>query len=212
MTKLSDKKSIIFDLGNVVLDIDLNITYKRFRELGFSENNGFINKYNQVGFFNDFEEGRINAQQFIHEVKNRMDRKVKDAEVVNAWNALLLDYEEDRIETILKLKKTHRVYLLSNTNELHVQNCESRVPLVGSLENLFHKVYYSYQMNMSKPDANIFLALLKDAGIKPEETLFLDDSPANIKAAESLGIESWLIEDPNAWVPKINQLLEKTLA
>ena len=211
MTNLRDKKNIIFDLGNVVLDIDLNITYNRFKQLGFGEKGNFLSKYNQVGFFNAFEEGRINAQQFVEEVKDRMPEGVKTEEIVNAWNALLLEYQTERIETILKLKKTHNIYLLSNTNELHVKSCENRVPITGSLQNLFNKVYYSYEMGMSKPNKEIFKALLNDARIKAEETLFLDDSPANVETAKSLGIESWLIVQADQWVPRINRMLEENI-
>ncbi len=212
MRNLKNKKSIIFDLGNVVLDIDLNITYERLRTLGFGENGEFLNKYKQTSFFSDLEEGRITAKQFIEEVKKRMPEGVTDDEVINAWNALLIGYKEDRIETILKLKEQFKVYLLSNTNEIHIAACENNVPIVGSLKNLFHKVYYSYELNMSKPHRNIFEAVINDANIKAEETLFLDDSPANVKTAESLGIESWLVEDPNLWVKKMNLLIEEKVS
>lgn len=211
MTNLKDKKNIIFDLGNVIIDIDLNIMYKRFRTLGFEENGEFLNKYEQIDFFSDFEKGRITSEQFIEQIKCRMPKGVSDLQILQAWNAILLGYKTDRIETLIKLKQTHNLYLLSNTNELHISVFEKNVPMVGSLEKLFDKVYYSCQMHMNKPNENIFLAVLEDANIKAEDTLFLDDSPANVKTAENLGIESWLVEDPNAWVPKINTLIEKIL-
>ncbi|WP_075590446.1 HAD family hydrolase [Labilibacter marinus] len=209
MTNLRDKKNIIFDLGNVIIDIDLNITYERFRKLGFSEKGDFLSKYKQIGVFCDFEEGKINSEQFIQEIKKRMPDEVSSDEIKDAWNALLLNYKTERIETILKLKETHNIYVLSNTNELHIDSCENSVPIVGNLRNLFHQVYYSYEMNMSKPHENIFTALLEHANIKAEETLFLDDGPANIETAKRLGIESWLIEHPDEWVPRMNALIQE---
>ncbi|MCW3807927.1 HAD family hydrolase [Plebeiibacterium marinum] len=206
---LHEKKNIIFDLGNVVVDIDLNITMERFRKLGFKKEGDFLNKYQQIGIFNDFEEGRVSAGEFVEGLKAYMKAGVTDEEIIEAWNVIIGDYKEDRIETILKLKETHGVYLLSNTNELHVEVCENKVPLVGSLNKLFNKTYYSHEMGMSKPNRNIFEALLKDAGIKAEETLFLDDSKANVEAARKLGIESWLVEYPDQWVPRMKALIKE---
>ncbi len=207
MTNFGVIKNVIFDLGNVVIDIDLNITYERFRMLGYEDSSDFLSKYNQTHFFHDLEEGRISANEFVDEVKKRMPSGVSDADIIEAWNALILDYKEDRVKSILKLKESCKVFLLSNTNELHVGKCENKVPIVGSLHTLFDKVYYSHQMNMSKPGEEIFKTLMNDAGIDAKETLFLDDSPANIKTAHKLGMKTWLVENPNEWAHKINLML-----
>ena len=209
MTNLRDKKNIIFDLGNVVIDINLNITFQRFKELGFTIKGDFWDMFRQSSFFKEFEEGTISKEEFIAQILQKMPKNVTYKQVVDAWNALILDYKPERIETILKLRNTHKVYLLSNTNELHIEKCGDNVPLVGSLDKLFDKVYYSHTMKMSKPNENIFAALLSDAGIMASETLFLDDSPANVATAEKLGIESWLVEYPDQWVPKMNALIEE---
>jgi putative hydrolase of the HAD superfamily len=208
MTNLKEKKNIIFDLGNVVVDIDLNITIEGFRKLGFDENENFIGKYSQKGFFYDLEVGRISVEDFIKKVKDHIPRDVTSKQVIDCWKGMILDYQQDRIETILKLKETHQVFLLSNTNSIHIDACKDRVPLVGSLDKLFDKLYYSYEMGMSKPNTIIFDTVLKDANIKAEETLFLDDGALNVKAARTLGIESWLVEYPDQWVSKINALMQ----
>jgi len=209
MTNLKEKKCIIFDLGNVVIDIDLNITYKRFEELGFNGNKNLISKYKQNGIFEDIEKGRISAKEFIAEIKKKFNPKVTNQEIIDAWNALMLDYKEERIRTILMLKKKYKVYLLSNTNVFHVETCANKVPIVGTLTNLFDKVFYSHELGMSKPSEDIFRTVLNDIHFKPKEILFLDDSLANIKAAERLGIESWLIEYPNQWIPKFDSVLSE---
>ena len=211
MTKLKDKKSIIFDLGNVVVDIDLNITFQRFKELGFYIDEDFLKKYHQTPIFKDFEEGRVTPNEFTAELLQKMKQGVTTEEVIAAWNSLLGDYKEERISTILELRKTHQVYLLSNTNSLHIDSCSNRVPIVGSLDKLFDKIYYSHEMGMSKPNDIIFETVLKDAVLKAEETLYLDDSLANVEAARNLGIESWLVEFPDQWVPRMNQLLKETV-
>jgi len=209
MTNLNNKKNIIFDLGNVVLDIDLNITIERFKKLGFPKGENFIGKYRQNGIFHDYEVGKISTIEFIEGIKQQIPTKIKDEEIIEAWNALMGGYTEERIKTILKLKETHKVFLLSNTNALHVECVKDKVPIVGSLDNLFDKTYYSHQMHMSKPSNDIFNQVLIDADIKAEETIFLDDGLANVEAARKLGIESWLIEYPDQWVSKMNQLMSQ---
>lgn len=204
MTNFKEKKCIIFDLGNVVIDIDLNITYQRLKALGFTDIKDFFNRNKQSGIFGDLEEGKITPNAFVEELKKQLNNNVTYNDIVNAWNALMLDYKPERIKAILELKKKYKVYVLSNTNALHIKNCANRVPIVGSLTNLFDKVYYSHELGMSKPNENIFCAVLKDIPFKPEEVLFLDDTLANIKAAEKLGIESWLVEYPDQWISKFD--------
>ncbi len=208
MTNLNEKKSVIFDLGNVVVDIDLKITFQRFKELGFYIDENFLKKYHQTPIFKDFEEGRVSSHEFTSELLQKMKQGVTKEEVIDAWNSLLGDYKDERISTIIKLRQTHQVYLLSNTNSLHIESCSNRVPIVGSLDKLFDKIYYSHEMGMSKPSDAIFKRVLEDANIKAEETLYLDDSLANVEAARKVGIESWLVEYPDQWVPKMNQLLD----
>ncbi len=207
MNKFNKIKNIIFDLGNVVLDIDLNITVQRFIEMGWNGDENFLDKYHQKTFFGDYEHGLINTDAFISEIKALTKYGNSEAEIKEAWNALLLDYKEERIQCILELKKHYKVFLLSNTNALHIDHCSERVPFVGSLDNLFDKTYYSYEMGVRKPDAIIYQSLLEDADIIAEETLFLDDSLRNVQEAQKMGIESWVVEDADAWVGRITSYL-----
>ncbi len=208
MTNLKEKKNVIFDLGNVVVDIDLNITFQRFEKLGFVIDDNFLKKYHEIRIFKDFEEGRATPFEFTSELLKKMKSGVTHEDVVDAWNSLLGDYNAERISAILDLRQSHKVFLLSNTNSLHIDSCANRVPIVGTLDKLFDKVYYSHEMGMSKPNHIIFETVLSDANIKAEETLYLDDSSANVEAARNLGIESWLVEYPDQWVPMLNQLLK----
>jgi putative hydrolase of the HAD superfamily len=205
MVNLKGKSTIIFDLGNVLLDIDLNQTLDRFRQLGITEQDNLIGRYKQSGVFCDLEDGRISKFEFAQQIKKQHNLLVQDELIFNAWCALLGTYKEERIKMILKLKQNFRVLLLSNTNEIHIKACGYNVPIVGSLDNLFHQVYYSYKLGVSKPHKEIFEILLKKENIKPSKALFLDDSIDNIKAAEKLGIESWWVKHPDDWVPQMRK-------
>ncbi len=200
MSFLKDKKNIIFDLGNVVVDINLNNCVEAFKKLGYKGEGNFLNTYKQTGVFGDLEVGKIGREEFTANIKNLLNPEVTDKEIIAAWNAIILDYKAERIEAILELKKTYNVYLLSNTNEIHIDFCGNKVPHVGSLDNLFHKTYYSHEMGKAKPNKDIFEELLEDAGIKANETVFFDDSSANVAAAQELGIDSYVIEYPDQWM------------
>ncbi len=207
MNKFNKIKNIIFDLGNVVLDIDLNITIQRFKDMGWNGDANFLDKYHQKQFFGDYEQGLISTELFLSNIKEHTRENTTDEQIKNAWNALLLNYKTERIQCIIELKQNYRVFLLSNTNQLHIDACSCNVPLVGTLSELFNKTYYSFEMNMRKPDANIYEAVLKDSNLKAEETLFLDDSLLNVNAAKSLGIESWLVDNSDLWVQRIREYL-----
>ena len=200
MTNLKGIKNIIFDLGNVVLDIDLNLTYKAFHALGYMQGVEFLNKYKQEGAFGDIERGIISKEEFTKVILADCKDGASAQQVVDAWCALILNYKKERIACILALNKQYRTFLLSNTNSIHIENCGHIVPIVGSLDQLFEKVYYSHEVQMRKPNADIYQHVLKDANIIAEETLFLDDSLANVEAAQALGIKSWHIEDADSWV------------
>jgi putative hydrolase of the HAD superfamily len=203
MVNLKGKSTIIFDLGNVLLDINLDRTLTRFKQLGIAEQDSLISRYKQSGIFCDLEDGKISKFEFAQQIRKQHNLSIKDEVIFEAWSALLGSYKEERIEMILKLKQNFRVLLLSNTNEIHIKACGYNVPIVGSLNNLFHQVYYSYKLGVSKPHKEIFEILLKKENIKPSEALFLDDSIDNIKAAEKLGIDSWWVEHPDDWVQEI---------
>ncbi len=200
MSLLKNKKNIIFDLGNVVVDINLNNCVKAFKKLGYKGDGNFLNTYKQTGVFGDLEVGKIGQAEFTANIRKLLKSDVTDEEIITAWNAIILDYKHERIEAILELKKSYNVFLLSNTNKIHIDYCGNKVPLAGSLDNLFHKTYYSHEMGKCKPNKDIFEELLADAGIKANETVFFDDSPANVAAAKELDIDSYIVEYPDQWL------------
>ena len=122
-----------------------------------------------------------------------------DDQIVDAWNALLLDMPKERIERIQELSKKYNLYLLSNTTNIHiieVNNIMFKSSDVNDLKKLFIKAYYSFDMKMRKPDDEIYLTLLDDAGINAEESVFLDDTLPNIETANRLGIHGIHVQKP----------------
>ncbi len=135
--------------------------------------------------------------------KNDLEISCSDTEFDEAWNAMLGKINPIRVEKLFELKEKHNIYLLSNTNALHVP-AFTEILLqdtgVKNLNDIFHKVYYSHEVKMRKPNLDIFEYVLKENNLLGEETLFLDDTFENLKAAENLGINTLKVTHPDMWI------------
>jgi putative hydrolase of the HAD superfamily len=184
-------KNIIFDLGGVILNIDFKKTNEAFHLLGLEDFGKHINQFHITDLFLHYETGQIDDIQFIDSVAKLADKPMAKEKVVEAWNALLLDFPPERINLLKKLKSQYRTFLLSNTNSIHLQEFQERLHNEQSvyLEDLFEKAYYSHVVKMRKPDAEIFHLVLQENNLEPSETLFIDDTASNFAEAEKLGIQ-----------------------
>jgi putative hydrolase of the HAD superfamily len=183
--------AIIFDLGGVILNIDYQLPVKAFRKLGIEDFSTHFSQAAQSNLLDDYETGQISSQDFIDAVRGFVKPEVTNDQIVDAWNSILLDLPEQRLFTLEKAAENHRIFLLSNTNDLHIESFnrylldEFQLP---SLEPFFEQLYLSYEVGLRKPDQRIFEYVLQDAGLDPQNTLFIDDSIQHIQSANELGI------------------------
>lgn len=187
-------KNIIFDFGAVLVDLDKHRCIEAFRNIGADDIAGYVDECRQEDLFHDLEVGNIGIGEFCDEVRRKCPGcKATDDAICEAWNALLAGIPKWRLMRLLMLKKDYRLFLLSNTNPIHWHKAVADYfPLNGlGVDDYFEKTYLSYKMHLLKPDREIFEAVLADAGIKAEETLFIDDSDANCEAARQLGIKAY---------------------
>lgn len=184
-------KNIIFDLGGVILNIDFKKTYEAFHLIGLKDFGQYINQFHISDLFLKYEIGQIDDLEFIDNVAKLSDAPMSKDKIVQAWNALLLDFPKERIELLKKIKSKYRTFLLSNTNSLHLQEYNERLHNEQGvyLEDLFEKTYYSHVIKMRKPHAEIFELVLNENNLKPSETLFIDDTYSNFEEAQRLGIQ-----------------------
>ena len=195
----SGVKNIIFDLGAVLLNIDLSLTVKAFDKIGLKD---FDKIYLQSGnkkLFDDFEKGKISSDTFFKTINTFADTSFRHNLLITAWNALLLDFPKERLKLLEKLKKKYRLFLLSNTNETHIaeySNILHRTFGYGHLQHIFEKEYYSFNMGMRKPDSEIFDFVVLENKLDPVETLFIDDSLLNIEGAAKAGIQVFHLQHP----------------
>lgn len=186
-------KNIIFDLGGVILDIDFKRTEKAFVDLGVANFNELFGPGHAASFFKDHEAGKITDGEFLDSLQKLAKHSLQSEAVQKAWNALLINFPPERIELLKKLRSKYRLFLLSNTNAIHVaafQQIYHDAFNNGSLESLFEKVYYSHQIGFRKPNKEAYEYVLKKNQLIPEETLFIDDALVNVEAARKSGIKA----------------------
>lgn len=189
-------KNIIFDLGGVILTLDYQKTIDEFSRLFTINFNDFFTQYQQLTFFDEFEKGEISAQTFRMNIKQFFKKEVTDQQIDFAWNAMLGTIPQERIDFLLQLKKEKNIYLLSNTNEIHLKAFNSIVKKKKNITNftsLFNKAYFSHLVKMRKPETKIFDLVIQENRLNPNETLFIDDSPQHIEGAKKIGLHTHLL-------------------
>ena len=165
---MSTIKSIIFDLGGVLLNLDIKRTQEHFKNLGVKNIDELFRFGHASSFFVDYEIGLISDTEFVQTLKKISGLEVKDEEILNAWNAMLLDFPEERIKWLKELKKKYRLFLFSNTNAIHLETFQAIYRKSygnTSLDELFEKAYYSHLMKMRKPDVASFEYIIKDSNL-----------------------------------------------
>ena len=185
-------KNIVFDLGGVLVDLDFKAAINGLQKAGFANVKEQLQTLHQGGIFQKFELGEMTAEEFRTAIRENSTVELTDEEVDNLWNAMLLEIPREKLELILDLRGKYMVYLLSNTNSIHWDYvCKNAFNYRGfRVKDYFEETFLSYEMHLAKPDKAIFEKVLQDANLLPEETLFIDDSETNCKAAEEVGIHA----------------------
>jgi FMN phosphatase YigB (HAD superfamily) len=183
-------RNIIFDLGGVILNIDPQLTVEAFRNLGWCD---FYDPYKQPQgneLFCSFEKGKLSPDEFRDKVRQMINYQIDDIDIDKAWTAMLLDFPAERIRYLEEIKTIYRIFLLSNTNEIHRNkfHMDFEADFGYSFYELFGRNFYSHEMGMRKPDPQIYLQVLNEAGLYANETLFIDDMEENTRTASTTGM------------------------
>jgi epoxide hydrolase-like predicted phosphatase len=184
-------KNIIFDFGAVVINIDIPNAYRAFSDLSGIPAETVRDLFEGQGAYADFESGKMNNDDFHAFLRKELKVSCSDEQLDKAWNAMLFDVPLERVEKLKELKTRYNIFLLSNTNAIHVKKIKEIFNENFGIEDftkLFHKRYLSHEVGLLKPDPAIYEYVLKDAGLKKEETIFLDDNADNVKSALSIGL------------------------
>ncbi len=188
-------KNIVFDWGGVLINLDKNRCVKAFDEIGAHHISSYVDECRQEDLFHELEIGKITVPQFCDEVRRQCPGCVAtDEDICRAWGQLLTGIPAYRIEKLRELRSRYRLFLLSNTNVIHWKKWDHL------LEGCFEKMFLSYEMHLVKPDKEIFEEVLRQTGIRREETLFLDDSANNCAGAASVGIQTCHVKAGDDWL------------
>ena len=190
----SSIKNIIFDLGGVLYDIRYENIADRFATYGL---HNFTQQYTQAAqteAIDLFEEGRISVPEFRDYIRSLSRVALTDQQIDDAWNAILIDVPVHRIEMLRQLKERYRIFLFSNTNQLH---CDCFKAFLHEkyghdvFDEVFDKTYYSHEMHLRKPHVESFQRVITEQGLIPDETLFIDDTLQHVEGARKAGLHAY---------------------
>ncbi len=189
-------KNIIFDLGGVIVDIDYSKTIVEFQKLGVKSNNAFFTQKSQSLLCDDFEEGKISADEFRKKLQQELCFTTDQERFDKAWSALLLDVKPEKLQFLKKLReKGYKLFLLSNTNQIHITSFHHYLQqtfAIPDLQSYFDKVYYSHEIKLRKPSPEIFNFVITENQLSVSETLFIDDTLQHIEGAKAVGLQTML--------------------
>ncbi|MCW5516524.1 HAD family hydrolase [Muriicola sp. Z0-33] len=182
-------RNIIFDFGDVFINLDKEVVIKAISKYGLKRTSANLTALN-----NSYEIGKISSAQFLDTLTSSING-VSSQEIQEVWNSMLLDFPDYRLEFLEGLSQSgqYRMYLLSNTNALHIPHVTKIMGQEKFLrfKNCFEGFYLSHEIGMRKPDVEIFEYVLKQHNLIPQETLFIDDTLENTEAAKTLNINAW---------------------
>ena len=185
-------KTLIFDFGDVFLNLDkagaLKNALERFKMDALSEELVAINTL--------YEQGLLSTEEFIEFYQDNFSN-LTEKDIIDAWNYILKDFPKDRLNFIQELaqENKYKLILLSNTNELHIHWVKEHIAFYEDFKNCFDQFYLSHEIQLRKPNANIYEFVLKQNDLKPQECLFIDDTKENTDAATKLDIHIWNIDE-----------------
>jgi putative hydrolase of the HAD superfamily len=182
-------RNLIFDFGGVLIDLDMQAVSRGLQNFGLQAAGPELVRLSQ-----EYETGQIPTDWFLGEVCRRLPGSRED-EVRRIWNATVSGFPTERLDFLEALKATgnYRMFLLSNTNPLHMEQAKQNIGNrdYQQFRNCFQGFYLSHEIGMRKPQPEIFAFVLQENRLTPEETLFIDDTREHTKSASSLGIRTW---------------------
>lgn len=203
-------KNIVFDLGGVIMTLDPAEALRRFKALGLSDAERYLDSYTQSGIFGNFEEGKITAEDFRSKLSSLTGHELTFDECRHAWLGYRKDVPQRNLDLLKELRaKGYRLILLSNTNPFMMDwALSSEFDGKGSsLNDYFDALYLSYRLGIMKPAPDFFRQVLDNENILPEETLFVDDGPRNVEAAGKLGFITMCPDNGSDWTGELRSLL-----
>ncbi len=200
-------RNIIFDFGGVIGNIDFKLSEQKFRDLGFKGFNPSYSFEEGEDVFRRLEGGKISIPEFTAILKKHLKPGISEQEILDALNAMILNIPAQRVRLLEEVRKSYRIFILSNSNEIHYNKYLgdfSKNYGYKSFLDLFEKTWFSFEIHLQKPSREIFEFVIRDGKLDPKETLFIDDSSQHVETASNVGLLTYHLKPPQ----EINGLFE----
>lgn len=204
-------RNIIFDLGGVFIEVDYAATRKAFIDLGIKNFDDLYRQDFVSTLFEDLEIGKISERDFYNQFRFILNSQLSNEQIKKTWNAMLGNFWMNRLEFAMVLKERYQVFLLSNTNEIHLKCFEKifkQAYPTKIFSQYFHQVYYSHKMQLRKPNADCYLKILHEHHLLARETLFVDDTLINIQGAQKVALKTLHLKPHMNLIKSVSQFLK----
>ncbi len=185
--------SLIFDLGGVLINLDIEKTRQSFIKIGKPHFDQLFNVHEANQLFQDFETGHIGPDTFIKTLQKETAKGTSEQDIIDAWNAMLLDFRLESLDFVKQLKELYPTFLFSNTNFIHQKSFQQTIKETtpySSVDELFHKAYYSHEIGWRKPVVDAYRYIITEKKLDAGQTLFIDDNKDNIQGAKEAGLQT----------------------
>ena len=188
--------TLIFDFGGVIINLDYSKPIDEFKKLGIFDSKKLYSKEEQTKLFDSLECGQISDENFLNEISQKSNTNNLEL-IKKAWNSILLNIPRERVHLLKKLSSKYKIFLLSNTNSIHLKEIISSYgeKKWRNFISIFNNVYFSNQIGMRKPNEDVFFYIIKKNKLDVSKTLFIDDSPQHIKTAKKIGFKTHHLND-----------------
>lgn len=200
-------QNIIFDLGGVIINLDMDRTFRQFAELGGITVEEMLAKTYDA--YDAFEKGKLSENEFRDSIRHALNLSIDDEAFDRAWNQMILDLPSERLRKLEDLSTKHRLFLLSNTNSIHIYRVNEILSAVNGKNDIaeyFERVHYSHLMRKRKPDPSIYKEVIEVNNLNIKKTLFIDDTYQNVEAAENLGIRAYHVTKEKGMMDFFNHI------
>lgn len=202
-------KNLIFDWGGVLSVSQHKEAVKRFSDLGLPNAEKYFEEgKNWGGIFGEVESGTISVPDFLKEVSLMCGKSISFEDIAYAWWGFFDHLTPGILQQLEEWKETgYKLYILTNNNPFMMSyiNGDQFAPEGRPFRSYFDKIYVSCEIGMAKPDKEIYEYVLKDGGMKAEETIFADDRQQNLEGAKAAGMQTYFVENAEEWIKDFNE-------
>lgn len=198
--------AIIFDFGNVLIDLDYPRVIKRFSEVAQKNREEIEELVVNAPVLQQFERGMIDPDEFRAEVNKLLGTNLRESQFDAIWNSMLKSITKERMNKVLQIGEKFDTYILSNTNIIHEMAYEEMImEETGrlSLRDFVKEVFYSHEIGLRKPNLNCYEYVIDEIDNYPSRMLFLDDRLDNVESAQKAGMKAVQIFDPDSQLNEI---------